>query len=341
MRNLLRSCCIVAAALLGMGASAWAGELVLKFATVEKADVHDNVRIMHPWAEHINQDAHGLFHIQVMDGYSIANPLNVYNRVLDDVVQIAWGLPDLATGKFKLSQVVELPYLSNDLSNDSEVASVAFWRLYKTGLLDADFDQIVPLKLTVFPQAGVHFREKPTSLDNLNGVKMIIGNKITADVALALGAAPLAFAVNEYYEVLQRGTADAVLVGWSGFEPFKLAEVTKYHLDVPLGSAPGYVFMAKKKFDSLPAEVQQILISNSDEKESRAFGQFWDDVNKEARASTSQLAHHDFLKLTAEQDKAWHDRVEAVINAWAKSQPGGEAILATYRQILADVKAGK
>jgi hypothetical protein len=30
-----------------------------------------------------------------------------------------------------------------------------------------------------------------------------------------------------------------------------------------------------------------------------------------------------------------------VTNAWAKSQPGGEKLLATYRQILADVRAGK
>jgi TRAP-type transport system periplasmic protein len=328
----------LAAAVLALGAMrASADELVLKFVTLDNPDAHHNVRIQHPWAAKINQEAHGLFRVQVFDGSSIANQLNVYSRVLDDVAQIAWGLPDLATGKFKLTQVVELPYLSNS----SEIASTAFWRLYKTGLLDSDFDQIVPLKLIVFPQSGEQFREKPATLDNLNGLKVVVGSKISADVAAALGGAPLAFPINQYYEVLQRGTADVVQVGWTAFQPFKLAEVTRYHLDVPLGSAPGYVFMAKKKWDTLPADVQKIIMANAGEAESRAFGKFWDEVNNEWRDNTAKLPGHVLLKLTPAQDKAWHDRVEAVTEAWAKSTPNGEKILATYRQLLADVKAGK
>jgi len=337
MKRLFGAICLAAAALIAGLASASADELVLKFVTLDNPDAHHNVRVQHPWAERINQQAHGLFRIQVFDGASIANQLNVYSRVQDDVAQIGWGLPDLATGKFKLTQVVELPYLTNN----SETASTAFWRLYKTGLLDSDFDQVVPLKLIVFPQSGEQFREKPATLDNLNGLKVVVGSKITSEVAAALGGAPLAFPINQYYEVLQRGTADVVQVGWTAFQPFKLAEVTKYHLDVPLGSAPGYVFMAKKKFDSLPPEVQKILMANGGEKESRDFGKFWDDVNNEWRESTGKLPGHTLLKLTPEQDKAWHERVETVINGWAKSQPGGEKLLATYRKILGDVKAGK
>jgi TRAP-type C4-dicarboxylate transport system substrate-binding protein len=337
MIRVVRIACATAAIVVASMAAASADDLVLKFVTLDNPDAHHNVRVHHPWAERINQQANGLFHIQIFDGSSIANQGNVYNRVLDDVAQIAWGLPDLATGKFKLTQVVELPYLSDN----SEQGSVAFWRLYKTGMLDSDFDQIVPLKLILFPQSGEQFREKPATLDNLNGLKIVVGSKITADVASTLGAAPLAFPINQYYEVLQRGTADGVQVGWTAFQPFKLAEVTKYHLDVPLGSAPGYVFMAKKKFDELPDNVQKILMANAGEGESRAFGKFWDDVNNEARDATAKLPGHTQLKLTPEQNKVWHDRVEAVTNAWAKNQPGGEKLLAAYKQILADVKAGK
>lgn len=337
MKRAIWTAWLAAAAMMAGLASASADELVLKFATLDNPDAHHNVRVQHPWAERINQQAHGLFRIQVFDGASIANQLNIYSRVQDDVAQIGWGLPDLATGKFKLTQVVELPYLSEN----SQQASTAFWRLYKTGLLDSDFDQVVPLKLIVFPQSGVQFREKPKTLDNLDGLKVVVGSKIGADIAKALGAAPLAFPIDQYYEVLQRGTADAVEIGWTAFQPFKLADVTKYHLGVPLGSAPGYVFMAKKKFNSLPAEVQKILMANAGEKESRDFGKFWDEVNDEWRDATAKLPGHTLLKLTPEQDKVWHDRVETVTNAWAKSVPNGEKLLATYRQILADVKAGK
>jgi TRAP-type C4-dicarboxylate transport system substrate-binding protein len=337
MRRAFWAASIAAAMIVAGMADASADDLVLKFVTLDNPDAHHNVRIQHPWAERINEQAHGLFRIQIFDGSSIANQLNVYNRVLDDVAQIGWGLPDLATGKFKLTQVVELPYLADN----SEIASVAFWRLYKTGLLDSDFDQIVPLKLIIFPQSGMQFREKPATLDNLNGLKVVVGSKISADIVTTLGGAPLAFPINQYYEVLQRGTADVVAVGWTAFQPFKLAEVTKYHLDVPLGSAPGYVFMAKKKWDTLPPDVQKVLLANAGEGESRTFGKFWDDVQNEARDDTAKLPGHTLMKLTSAQDKVWHDRVDAVTDAWAKATPNGDKILATYRQILADVKAGK
>lgn len=230
--------------------------------------------------------------------------------------------------------MIELPYLSDN----SEIASVALWRLYKTGLLDNDFDQIVPLKLIVFPQSGVQYRQKPATLDNLKGLKVVVGSKIGANVVTALGAAPLAFPINRYYEVLERGTADAVEIGWAAFEPFKLADVTKYHLDVPLGGEAGYVFMAKKKFDSLPAGVREILMANAGEGERRQFGKFWDDVTNE---EVTNLPGHTLLNLTPEQSEAWHDRVETSANAWARTVPNGAKILATYRQILAEVQAGK
>jgi len=336
MKRALWTGLVAAAAIAAWIAGASADELVLKFATLDIPDAHLNVRIHHPWAERINQAANGLFRIQVFDGASIANQGNVYERVTSDVAQIGWGLPDLVAGKFKLTSVVSLPYLSDS----SETASVAFWRLYKSGLLDKEFDNIVPLKLIVFPQSGLQFPEPPKTLDNLDGLKIVVGSKIASDIVRALGGAPLAFRIDQYYEVLQRGTADGVEVGWTAFQPFKLADVTHYHLDVPLGSAPGYVFMARKEWDSLPEAVRKVLLDNSGEKESRAFGQFWDQVVKEGAETTLKDPRHKSLKLTAAQNKDWQTRLDAVTAEWAKSLPGGDKVLATYRDLLAKVKAG-
>ena len=214
------------------------------------------------------------------------------------------------------------------------------WRLYKSGLLDQEFDQIVPLKLIVFPQSGLQFRKEPPTLDNLNGLKMIAGTKIASQIIQKLGGAPLSFRIDEYYETLQRGTADGALIGWTAFDPFKLAEVTHYHLNVPLGGDTGYVFMARKEWDSLPDGVKKILAENSGEAESRAFGRFWDQVVKEGEANTLKLPGHTLLHLTAEQQKDWHDRIAPIADEWAKSMPNGDKVMAAYKELLAKVKAG-
>jgi TRAP-type C4-dicarboxylate transport system substrate-binding protein len=327
---------LVAAAVAWIGAPAAAEELVLKFATLDVPQAHLNMRVHHPWAEKINKEAKGLFKIQVFDGAALANHGNIYNQVVSNVVQIGWGLPSLA-GKFPLLQVSALPYFS---TANSEVASTALWRLYKSGLLDQEFDQIVPLKLIVFPQSGVQFRKQPPTLDNLDGLKMIAGSKIATEVMQRLGAAPLSFRVDEYYETLQRGTADGVMTGWTAFNPFKLAEVTHYHLDVPLGGETGYVFMARKEWDGLPEAVKKILAANSGEGESRAFGRFWDQVVKEGKEDTMKKPGHTLLQLTAAQEKAWHGRVAPIAEGWAKSMPGADKVLSSYGELLAKVKSG-
>jgi TRAP-type transport system periplasmic protein len=327
---------LAAASIAWLAAPASADELVLKFATLDVPQAHLNVRIHHPWVQKINKEANGLFRIEVFDGEALANQGNIYNQVASNVVQIGWGLPALS-GKFPLLQVTALPYQS---TADSEVASTALWRLYKSGLVDQEFDQIVPLKLIVFPQSGLQFRKAPPPLDTLDGLKMIAGTKIASQIIEKLGGAPLSFRIDQYYETLQRGTADGALIGWTAFDPFKLAEVTHYHVDAPLGGDTGYVFMAKKEWDSLPDGVKKILAENSGEAESRAFGRFWDQVVKEGEANTLKLPGHTLVHLTPEQQKKWHDRIAPIADEWAKSMPNGDKVMAAYKELLAKVKAG-
>jgi TRAP-type transport system periplasmic protein len=336
MRRTVLTGFLAAAGVAGLALQAPAEELKLIFVTLDSPHAHLNVNIHHPWAAKINKEANGLFKIDVRDGMALANHGNVYNRVMDDVAQIGWGLPPYAGGKFPLADVVSLPFLSNR----SEPASVAFWRLYKSGALDKEFDTVVPLKLNVFPQSGMQFRKKPDTLDNLKGLKLIAGNRVSTQIIEALGGAPLSLRIFEYYEALQRGTGDGVVVGWTAFQPFKLAEVTHYHLEVQLGTSPGYVFMNRKKLASLPDKVRGIIMANSTEKEVRAFGKFWDRVMEEGRETTMKKPGHTILKLSEAQDKDWRAKVAPITDQWAKSQPGGEKVLAQYRDLLAKAEAG-
>src|SRR5579871_3710285 len=112
-------------------APAWADEVNLLFGTTLPAQVHLNMRVLHPWAERINEQGKGIIHIDVRDGESIANLSNFYSRVQDDVIQIAWGLQSAIGGKFPRTLVGALPFEVDKAEN----GSVALWRLYKSGIL--------------------------------------------------------------------------------------------------------------------------------------------------------------------------------------------------------------
>jgi TRAP-type transport system periplasmic protein len=326
------------AALLALAATpVLSQEINLVFATTNAPNAHLNVRVHHPWAERINQQGKGLVRIDVRDGPTMANHLNYYQRVMDDVVQIAWGLPLYVAGKFVLTNVTGLPFLVDK----AEDASVALWRLHQSGLLDAEYNEIVPLHMISFPQVGVHLAKPPRNLDSLAGLKLGVGNKTGGDILTRLGGAPISVPLTDYYEAIQRGTIDGSMSQWTQFQPFKLAEVTTYHVDTTLGSAAGMVFMSKKKWQTLPEPVRKLLMDNSGEKQSRLFGAFWDAVNEEGRAMVrARGARHTIVNLSPEQQTKWRQAVQPVTDEWAKTTPNGDKVLDAFQREIKKAQAG-
>jgi TRAP-type C4-dicarboxylate transport system substrate-binding protein len=327
---------IAAAALTGWIGGAAAEETLL-FATGLPPVVHLNAQVLHPWAARVNAAGKGALRLDVRDGPTLATPINAYQRVVDDVAQVAWGLQTYAAGKFPRSEVLSLPFVIDK----SEDAAVAFWRLYKSGALDAEYDQIVALMVVAFPPGGLHMAKPLRTLDNLNGVKLGTVSRSASQAVAALGGTPISLASQEMYEGVQRGTVDGLVQVWTAFQPFKLAEVTSYHVDTLLGGAPAMVFMAKKRYQALPAAARQAIDDHSGEAQTRLFGAFWDRVNAEGRNAVAASGKHKIVTLSPEQNAAWQSRLAAITADWVKTQPDGEKILAAFRRHLADVKAGK
>jgi TRAP-type C4-dicarboxylate transport system substrate-binding protein len=328
---------LVALWLVGFAHGSAAQEATLIFATTNQPTAHLNVRVQHPWAKRINEAGQGVVRIDVRDGPTLANHVNFYSRVVDDVAQISWGVHGFVAGKFPLSEVGSLPFEVDK----SEPASVALWRLWKSGLLDREYNEVVPLYVVAFPQTGIHTARPMKAPDSLAGLKIISGQKITAEVVTRLGGTPISLPITDIYEGIQRGTADGVIQQWTAFQPFKLAEVTTYHVDTTLSGATGMVFISKKRYDALPAAARKVIDDHSGEAQSRRFGAFWDSVQDEGRQMVKARGDkHTIVRLTPEQEKSVRDKIAPVAAEWARSTPGGDKVLGAYRELIAKVKSG-
>ncbi|HEX3970743.1 MAG TPA: TRAP transporter substrate-binding protein DctP [Stellaceae bacterium] len=313
-----------------LGASAArADEVKLIFLSMVPAEAPVLAGSYHPWVDRVNAAGKGLVHIEERDGYALANLDNVYNRVLDDVVQIAFAQQNAIAGKFIRSTMAGLPFVSVD----SETASLALWRLYASGQISAEYDDIVPLFLTVFPQSGIHFTHPIAALDDLKGLKLIAVGKAQADAVTALGGAPLSIPLTETYTALQRGAADGAVASWSTFKPFRLGDVTRYHVEAQLGTSTGMVFMAKKRFNALPPAAQKVLMDNSGEGMSRSFGAYIDSEAKDTRDGVIK-AKQVVTAPSPKQVEAWRKKVTPNDTAYANTVPNGPAILDSYRKLL-------
>ena len=328
----------LAATVLALAQPSRADTTNLIFATTEPAGSDDSMHVFSPWAAQIGKATNDAIHIDLREGFAIANSTNIYDRVQGDVVQVGILIPSLIGGKFPLTDVVGLPFVTQDSVN----ASVAFWRLYKTGVFDTEYKDIVPLGFGLFPPQDVQLVKAPATLDNLQGLRLRVVGKLSSELVTRLGATPLVLDPSDQYTALERHTIDGVLSSWMSMGPLHLIDVTGYHVETSLGTGMFIIFMARGKFDSLPAATRQGILDNSGESLSRAIG-----AGFEARATASRAtavadpAKHTIVQLSPAQTKTWAQEITPVIDDWTSSHQGGAALLANYRKFVADVTAGR
>lgn len=301
--------------------------LVFAAGTPPQGPIHDTLV---EWVAAINAEGAGVVEIDFREGFTMANPQNFYDRVKDGVVDITWGTLTAVGGRFPLSSVVELPWLTDD----AETASVAFWRMTETGMMDAEFHDIVPLMTLVFPQSGIHLRAPIDTLDSLDGQRVIAGTQTNAAVVTALGGVPQSIGLAESYEAIQRGTVDGRLLPWSAFPPFRLAEITNYHIEAPIGTVVGAIFISREVWDGLSDEARAVIAAQSGEAFSRSTGLRVDAMHNGIRAGIANSPAHTIVGLSPAQMAAWQDRVAPITDAWVDQVPGGAAFLAAYRDAI-------
>jgi TRAP-type C4-dicarboxylate transport system substrate-binding protein len=328
---------IAAALAIALAATtAQAEETNLIFASASPAGSEVSLEFMKPWAERINAQGKGVLHIDYREGFAIADISSAYDRVLQDAVQVSFMLPGLVAGKFPRTQVASLPYVAG---NNAEAASVALWRLYADGPLAKEYDRVRPLAMSSISQASVHLLKPIAGPTALGGLKIMATSKTMADVVTHLGAAPISLATFQLYEALQRRTVDGAITGWPSFQPFKLIEVTTYHIDAPLGSSVAVVFMAKAKYDALSPEARAILDANSGEGASRDFGKMWDRVADRARELLRATKGQQLVTPTADEAATLRAKTAPVVDDWLKATPDGKETLDQFTATLTALRA--
>jgi len=337
MKRLVRAI-FAAAALCALGSNrpASADEMKLLFADVVPPGSVIDAKVVQPWAQKVNAEGKGVLSIDVRPGPTMATFENVYDRVLTDVVQIGWEIQAAVGGKFPRSNVVALPLITDD----AVASSVAFWRLYKSGAIAAEYDQAVPIMLVTLPPAAFHFAKPLKSLDTMAGEKLIVPNKVAGDALQALGGSPLSLPLTDMYPAIQRGTADGTMIAWVAFNPWKLYEVTSYHVDAAFGGAAGMIFMSRARYNALPPAAKKIIDENSGEALSRHFGQVMVDENNVQREAVNKMPKQTFVTPNATQLAGWQQKITPVIDQWTKVVPEGDKVLTQFKAELANIKAG-
>lgn len=310
-------------------AASGAEPVTLKFGFPVPAGSYDNTHGISPWIEEVEKASSGTLKIQLFTGPVLGTFRNIYDRTLTGVSQISFSTFGDLTGEFPRTQVASLPFITRNTAD----LSVALWTLYAAGLLP-EFGKVKLLALFSFPNAVLHTNKPIATIADLKGMRIAVSSRIASAVMTAFGAAPVSLTPNELYEGIAHGLAAGGVTSLGAAKVFKLNEVTTYHLEAPLGAAPGFVFMNKDAYASLPQPAKDAIDKFSGASFSKTMGEANVLEQRDARNELKATPGQHVSEPSAAEYARWQARVQPIVDDWARRTPDGSKVLAALRAEL-------
>lgn len=187
-----------------------------------------------------------------------------------------------------------------------------------------------PLFAIPFASITGIFRKPVHTLDDLKGLKLRSPTAQLIAYLKRLGATSVHVATTEVYQALQLGTIDGVISTTESFYKRKWYEGARYFLNTPLGLYVHYSMISLKKWDSLPPDIQNLMLEVGEEVEDWLYeevGKYDDEIR---RKLSELLETH---SLPPNEYSRWVERAKSVWDEWAKKGPEYEQAVKLARQI--------
>lgn len=255
-----------------LAGTASAQTVVLKAHSFSGPQAPEQSKNLVPWAEKVAKLSGGRLKIEIYPSMQLGGkPSDLPQQLEDGVVDIIMEIPGYAPGRFPGVEGLELPF-TNVGTTTGESAAAFEWAT--RWLKDTDFKGFKVLSIHATDPSTFHTRDKEIkSIADLKNLKIRVPSKVVGGVVQKLGAVPVGIPLPDVYEALSRGQVDGMLINWIIMPPFRLNEVTKYHLDTPVYQTPIMMLMNQKSYDKLPPDLQKIIDETTGLEHSREVGE--------------------------------------------------------------------
>ncbi|MBC7152682.1 MAG: TRAP transporter substrate-binding protein [Rhizobium sp.] len=314
---------------LTVATTALAQEVTLRFASFPGPTNFLNTGLLEPWFKKLEDESGGKLKVEFLMGGSAAAPAEVFDSVEAGLFDIGWSITSYNPGRFAAAGVTELPLLA---SGSSE-SSAAIAALYDKGLIDG-FDNVKVIGIATADIARLHHADEISGLSDFKGAKVRAAGNVLSAMITATGATPVGMPAPSIAEALSKNVVDAAAADWFAVEGFSLLDVTRSHVDIPLGTTAMYVVMNQATYDSLPPEIRKVF----DDNPPSAFAAFWGaGLEKESlrvRSVVETTPGHRIITPTEGELAEWGVAADGVIAEWVEATPNGAAVLEGYRAEL-------
>ena len=317
-------CCLALLFSFGISSVHAQGKVItLKLSTFFPA-MHKEAINVSEWAKEVEKRTNGRVKIDVFPGAILTPPPQTYESAVQGIADIGESVPSYTAGRFPLTEVIDLPLGVKTAAQGTRLLN-DFYKKFKPKEWDA-------VKVMFFWTSGPHMpctKQPVTSLEGMKGLK-IRSTGTSAAIVQALGGAPVGMPMSDAYDAMARGVVNGLFIPFEPLKGWKHAEVVNSCTFWASAGANGvFVVMNKKKWESLPKDIQQI-IEKINEEWIEKTGKMWNAMDKEGVDLLVQKGGK-VVTLSPEEDVRWRKLVEPLLADYvnrmkAKGLPGDAAL---------------
>ncbi len=289
-------------------AGAGAETITLRFAHQNPDTGLSTKNCVEPWLKKIEEATGGKVKIQPYYGETLAKGKDMWNATKMGITDIGWAFHGYWPNMTPVTDVISLPAMS---FTSAEKGSEVLWKLHeKFPEIQNEFKDVkVLLFYTSAPYTLITSKKPVADLDDLKGMKIRMTGGPPTEMVTALGAVPMLIPMPDSYISLQKGVIDGMGAPWEAIHVWRFYEVAKYYTEVPFPAVYFSIIMNKNKWNSLPKDVQEAIMSVSGEEGSKYWGRhFFDDMKAEGVKkieAAGQAAN--VTELSPEERQKWID----------------------------------
>lgn len=301
--------------------------IVLKVAFMSTPE-HVQYSVIEEFGQELEEATEGRVKLEIYPGGALASATESYDAAVTGIADMAWVVQGYTPGRFPLTGAIALPLIEGDTPAKMSKTMQHFYEQFEP--VQEEYNDVKVLWMHASDPYHIYTKGKQVkTVEDLKGLKLRSNSVEATQLIEKLGGTPVSMPLTEFYDAIQKGVVDGAIAPLSTIKDFNLADVLDYVTLGNLFNTAFTVVMNKERWESLDADLQEIIDSLTGEpmaiKAGEAFGRSLEETYQlieENNIEVYQLPQEELDKLA--------EASQSVIEQWIEDQeanglPGQEA----------------
>jgi TRAP-type C4-dicarboxylate transport system substrate-binding protein len=270
--------------------------------------------IIQPWAKAIEEKTDGLITVESYPVGTLLAADQIYDGVVNGAVDMGLSFFSYTPGRFPVMASIELPGIP---INNAMVGT----RIAMDILNEFNPEEVQDTKIMLTGTTGTAYlitKDPVRKLEDLKGMQIRTTGGSAGGIE-ALGGSPVSMPMSDAYDAMSKGVVDGVLGATEIVRAYKLNEVANYVTVTPfLYNGNYFLNINKDKWESIPADLQQVIEAESQKLHEDIIPNYFDEANAAGLQYGIDESGIEVITLSDEEIQKWIDVLSSYNEKYAQ-----------------------